>query len=144
MTVANKKEAWIRADELFPTDYSKDEAKSSRAGYDIYTSTADGCNDYICDLGDRLEINYYETGETVNIWIKEKPQFEEYQIADALKVINEAIYQIDDNILPKLQAATGIDEARNKLYGAYAEIAKILKSQHPESKLYAMYNLQYA
>lgn len=143
MKVTNVKEAWKTADEIFPTDYIKDEAKSIAAGYDIYTSTALGCNDYICDLGDRLEINYYETGETVNIWIEE-PQFEEYQIADALKVIDEAIYQIDDNILPKLQEATGIDEARKKLYGAYAEIAKILKSQHPESKLYAMYNLQYA
>lgn len=144
MKVTNVKEAWKTADEIFPTDYIKDEAKSIAAGYDIYTSTALGCNDYICDLGDRLEINYYETGKTVNIWIEEEPHFEEYQIADALKVIDEAIYQIDDNILPKLQEATGIDEARKKLYGAYAEIAKILKSQHPESKLYAMYNLQYA
>ena len=144
MKVTNVKDAWKTADEIFPTDYIKDEAKSVSAGYDIYTSTALGCNDYICDLGDRLEINYYETGKTVNIWIEEEPQFEEYQIADALKVIDEAIYQIDDHILPKLQAATGIDEARKKLYGAYAEIAKILKSQHPESKLYAMYNLQYA
>ena len=144
MKVTNVKDAWKTADEIFPTDYIKDEAKSVAAGYDIYTSTALGCNDYICDLGDRLEINYYETGKTVNIWIEEEPQFEEYQIADALKVIDEAIYQIDDNILPKLQEATGIDEARKKLYEAYAEIAKILKSQHPESKLYAMYNLQYA
>ena len=144
MKVTNVKDAWKTADEIFPTDYIKDEAKSVAAGYDIYTSTALGCNDYICDLGDRLEINYYETGKTVNIWIEEEPQFEEYQIADALKVIDEAIYQIDDNILQKLQVATGIDEARKKLYGAYAEIAKILKSQHPESKLYAMYNLQYA
>ena len=142
MKVKNVKDAWKTADELFPTDYIKDEAKSAAAGYDIYTSTADGCNDYICDLGDRLEINYYETGETVNIWIEGEPQFDEYQIADALEVIDEAIYQIDDKILPKLQSATGIDEARNKLYGAYAEIAKILKSQHPESKLYSMYNLQ--
>lgn len=142
MKVTNVKDAWKKADELFPTDYVKDEAKSSRAGYDIYTSTADGCNDYICDLGIRLEINYYETGKSVNIWIDAEPKFTEYQIADALKVIDEAIYQIDDNILPTLQAATGIDEARMKLYGAYAEIAKILKSQHPESKLYTMYNLQ--
>ena len=142
MKVTNKQDAWRKADELFHTDYAKDESKSIRAGYDIYTSTADGCNDYICDLGDRLEINYYETGETVNIWIEGEPQFDEYQIADALEVIDEAIYQIDDKILPKLQSATGIDEARNRLYGAYAAIAKILKSQHPESKLYSMYNLQ--
>ena len=56
-------------------------------------------------------------------------------------MISDAIYSIDDNILPKLQKATGIDEARAKLYGAYAEIAKILKNQHPTSKLYDAYNL---
>lgn len=144
MTVASKREAWRMADKFFKTDYAKDVAKSIAAGYDIYTSTADGCNDYICDLGDRLEINYYNAVKPINIWIEEEPKFTEYQIADALKVIDEAIYQIDDNILPKLQEATGIDEARKKLYEAYAEIAKILKSQYPESKLYAMYNLQYA
>lgn len=142
MTVTSAKEAWKKAGELFPTDYTKDETKSERAGYDIYTSTADGCSDYICDLVDRLEINYYKTGETINIWIEEEPQFEEYQIADALDVIDNAIYKIDDNILPKLQAATGIEEARKQLYGAYAAIAKILKSQYPESQLVKRYNLQ--
>ena len=141
MKVRNKQEAWNKADVIFPTDYMKDEARSARAGYDIYFSTADGTYAWICDLGNRLEVNL-PTGETVNIWIEEEPQFAEYQIADALRVINDAIYKIDDNILPKLQKATGIDEARAKLYGAYAEIAKILTTQHPHSKLYDQYNLK--
>lgn len=139
MKVASRKEAWRLADEMFPTDYMKDERASLAAGYDIYWSTAEGMNAWISDLGDRLELNIDH--ETFNLWIEE-PEYAEYQIEDALKVISEAIYRIDDNILPKLQKATGIDEARAKLYGAYAEIAKILKSQHPESKLYDMYNLQ--
>lgn len=139
MKVASRKEAWRLADEMFPTDYMKDERASLAAGYDIYWSTAEGMNAWISDLGDRLELNIDH--ETFNLWIEE-PEYAEYQIEDALKVISEAIYRIDDNILPKLQKATGIDEARAKLYGAYAEIAKILKSQHPESKLYDLYNLQ--
>lgn len=141
MKVKSKQEAWSKADIIFPTDYMKDEVRSSRAGYDVYYSTAAGVNAWISDLGDRLEVNL-ETGETVNIWIEAEPQFSEYQLGDALAVISEAIYQIDDNILPKLQEVTGIDEARQKLYGAYAVIADILKAQHPDSNLYKQYNLQ--
>ena len=57
-------------------------------------------------------------------------------------MISDAIYEIDDNILPDLQKATGLDEARAKIYGAYSKIAKILKAQHPGSRLYDMYNLK--
>ena len=143
MKANSKKEAWKIADSIFSTDYMKDEARSQNAGYDIYYSTASGVSAWISDLGNRLEVNM-ENGDTVNIWIDEEPQFPEYQLADALSVISDAIYAIDDNILPTLQKATGIDDARAKLYGAYAEIAKILKAQHPNSKLYKQYNLKYA
>jgi hypothetical protein len=131
----------MKADEIFPTDYYENSIKTRNAGYEIYDSTLGDEHGYICDLGNRLEVNL-PSGETVNIWIEEGPQFPEYQLADALKVISDAIYEIDDNILPQLQKATGIDEARSKLYGAYAEIAKILKTQHPDSPLYKQYNLQ--
>ena len=143
MKVNSREQAWIEADKLFPTDYIKDEMKSDAAGYDIYYSTCEGVNAWISDLEDRLEINL-ATGETVNIWIEEEPQFKEYQIAEALRVIDKTIYEIDDSVIDELAEITGIKEARNKLYDAYKEIAKILKSQHPESKLYEMYNLQEA
>lgn len=141
MKATSIKQAWQIADEIFPTDYMKDDAKSARAGYDIYTSTAAGVNAWISDLGGRLEINLAD-GKTVNIWIEEQPKFSEYQLADALAVISETIYQIDDNVLPALQKATGLDEARRTIYGAYAKIAEILKDQHPGSHLYKRYNLQ--
>ena len=141
MKVKSKQEAWRKADVIFPTDYMKDDIRSNRAGYDIYYSTAAGVNAWISDLGDRLEVNL-ENGEAVNIWIDEEPRFPEYQLEDALKVISDAIYAIDDNVLPNLQKVTGLDEARAKIYGAYAEIAKILKAQHPDSILYSMYNLK--
>lgn len=143
MEVNSKEQAWIEADKLFPTDYIKDETKSENAGYDIYCSTCDGVNAWISDLDSKLEVNL-ENGETVNIWIEEEPQFKEYQISDALEVIDDAIYEIDDKVNSKLAEITGIKEARNKLYNAYEEIAKILKSQHPNSELYAKYNLQNA
>jgi len=67
-------EAWNRVNEIFPTDYAKDEESSQRAGYPIFRSTADGhFYDYICDLNDRLEVNL-STGETVNIWIEQETE----------------------------------------------------------------------
>ena len=141
MTVKSKQEAWREANIIFSTDYMKDDIRSSRAGYDVYFSTTAGVDAWISDLGNHLEINL-ENGETINIWIDDESQFTEYQLGEALRVINNPIYEIDDSISRNLQKATGLDEARAKIYGAYAEIAKILKAQHPDSKLYDMYNLK--
>ena len=67
-TVETKAAAWKKADELMPTDYMIDSRRSERAGYDVYYSTREGCTAYICDLGDRLEVNL-EDGSSVNVWI---------------------------------------------------------------------------
>lgn len=69
MTVKSMAEAWKKADEIFPTDYELDGQRTARAGYPVYYSTADGCTAYICDLGDRLEVNLPD-GSSVNIWVK--------------------------------------------------------------------------
>ena len=140
IAVRSIKDAWQKADEVFPTDYIKDEIKSERAGYGIYVSTADGVNAWISDLGDRLEVNL-DNGKTITIWINEAPKFKEWQLADALEVIDSTIYKIDDMVDSRLAEETGIARARKLLYGAYGEIAKILEEQYPESKLYAKYNL---
>jgi len=77
MNVTSRKEAWRMANELFPTDYTKDEKSSNNAGYPIYRSTAeDHYYDYICDIGSRLEINL-SSGKTVNIWIVETEEVKE-------------------------------------------------------------------
>lgn len=59
------------AEALFPTDYTKDESASTRAGYPIYRSTADGCGAWISDLGTSLEVNY-SNGKSDRIWIEEE------------------------------------------------------------------------
>lgn len=140
MKANNREQAWEIANEIFPTDYIKNEAKSERAGYDIYESTAEGVLAWISDLGDRLELNL-DNGTTITIWINEKPKFKEWQIEDALQVIDKAIYKIDDIVDDRLAQETGIAEAREKLYAAYEEIAKILKEQYPKSSLFERYNL---
>lgn len=52
-------------------DVSKDADASGRAGYDVFRSESDYYS-YICDLGDRLEVNL-SNGDTLNVWIDEKP-----------------------------------------------------------------------
>lgn len=76
------KEAWAMADEIFPTDYIKDDQRSERAGYPVYYSTLEGCTAYICDLGDRLEVNLPD-GHTVNIWIDETVEITPDEILNA-------------------------------------------------------------
>lgn len=70
--------AWKMANQIFPTDYEKDEESSLRAGYPIYRSTADGrYYDYICDLNTRLELNLEDGNRTINIWIEKEPEQED-------------------------------------------------------------------
>lgn len=140
MKANNRQQAWEIANEIFPTDYIKNETKSKRAGYDIYESTAEGVLAWISDLSDRLEVNL-NNGKTITIWINEKPKFKEWQIEDALQVIDKAIYRIDDIVDDRLAKETGISKAREQLYAAFGEIAKILKEQYPESNLFEAYNL---
>lgn len=74
MKVTSVEQAWIEANKIFPTDYEKDEASSSRAGYPIYRSTAEGNNSWISDCGTHLELNICDKGsvKSINIWIEEE------------------------------------------------------------------------
>ena len=76
MKVQNIEQAWKEVNKLIPNDYMKDYDASERAGYSIYRSTVEYF-DYICDLGDRLEVNL-ANGQTVNIWIEAPTTIEEY------------------------------------------------------------------
>ncbi|CAK7008482.1 MAG: hypothetical protein ENTB_01363 [Enterocloster aldenensis] len=71
ITVKNIKEAWELAARLFPVDYVLDDARTERAGYPIWHTTAEGVNAWISDLTTRLELNY-PNGSTENIWIEQK------------------------------------------------------------------------
>lgn len=147
MKANSRQQAWEMVDEVFPTDYEKAEEASERAGYDVYVKNGDRCptafcKDWISDLGNRLEVNL-SSGKTINIWIESPtPEFTEGQIGDVLHIINDAIYEIDDNIGLKLQKATHIDEARKILYGAYSILYGILSENYPDSELIERYNLK--
>lgn len=137
LTVTNHKDAMEMAKACMGDIY-RDANDSERAGYDIWRTYQHG--HWLSDLGDRLEMNF-DDGETVNIWIDELRDIAEYQVEDALEVISDCIYRIDDNVSHNIMKRTGIDKARELLYGAYKELSAILDDKFPDSELYAKYNL---
>lgn len=96
MKVTSKQEAWNKVNEIFPTDYAKDEHSSNRAGYPVYRSTAEGHHcDYICDLGDRLEVNLDSSHlETVNIWIEHPAQEPTQELSDERKKLAKRLQRV--------------------------------------------------
>ncbi len=92
MTAQSTFKAWEIANEIFPTDYMKDEQASKNAGYPIYKSTAQGVSAWISDLENRLEVNFPD-GKSVNNWIvyPEKPEMREHKPESELKQIAEDI-----------------------------------------------------
>lgn len=147
--VKSIKEAWEIADRIFPTDYELNERNTAHTGYNVWTTTSDSYTGakycWISDLGNRLEVNLPYC-ETVNIWIDDEPPagVTEYNIDEALKIIDEALYQIDDKINDNLSKELGIDEARDTLYEAFAKARDLLNRYYPESKLIDKYNLNEA
>lgn len=68
MKFATKTEAWEYVNSIFPHDYTENTIKTKNAGYPIYDSNPGDDHGFICDLGNRLEVNF-EDGRTVNVWI---------------------------------------------------------------------------
>lgn len=81
----NKKDAWEIVNQIFPSDYTEDSKSSERAGYPVYRSSVE-FYDYICDLGNRLEINLKNGCKTINVWIvepeKKKPARRSVEITE--------------------------------------------------------------
>lgn len=94
MVVRTMAEAWKIADEQTSADYEYDAGRSARAGYPVYYTTAEGATEYICDLGDRLEVNRAD-GQTVNIWIKSDLTDDEKREIRAY--IDDFLYRLEDN-----------------------------------------------
>lgn len=106
MTVKSIQEAWDEVNKIFPYDYEKDETASKNAGYPVYYSTAsDHQNNWISDLGNRLEVNF-EDGRSVNVWVNS----EEYHHFEVKKSINDVPDKIRDEVKQVL-----IDEGHPEL-----------------------------
>lgn len=63
-------DAWKWVHEMFPDkQWYLDHESSERAGYKTYRDIEEFYN-YICELGNRLEINLKEGNITINLWIE--------------------------------------------------------------------------
>ncbi len=96
-------EAWNMANEIFPTDYEKDEEGSQRAGYPIYRSTAEGRHyDYICVLNARLEVNLADGNRSINIWIESDCNESTGESVEAMQTVKELGKSISPLFVPEI------------------------------------------
>ena len=129
-----RSEAWELADELFPTDYIKDEAVSTSVGYPVYKSTAEGNTSWISNLGDRLELNIQEGKgiKTINIWIDETT-VNENDIDGIARRLDALSYFIEDNVSDDVQVMLKLDEVRHALNESFDLMYEHLKKNYPNS-----------
>lgn len=67
----SKGEAWQWIHKTYPNKvWYLDYDSSDRAGYETYRNDEE-FYDYICDLGNRFELNLKEGNQTINLWIKD-------------------------------------------------------------------------
>lgn len=74
MFVKSLSKAWEMARMIFPTDFLFDENASKRAGYNIYSSTVSGNEEWISSLGNALELNMKKGTIRIDV-IEDKPVF---------------------------------------------------------------------
>ncbi len=72
-------EAWNRVNEIFPTDYAKDEDSSQRAGYPIFRSTADGY----------MEFRPYDSGWRLNRYRCDSTPVAQYEYQEKIALEEE-------------------------------------------------------
>lgn len=84
MKVKNIQQAWNKAEKLIANDYLKDYEASEKEGHSIYRSFTN-YYDYICDFGDRLEVNL-ANGQTINIQIEQPNTIKEYAECEASSI----------------------------------------------------------
>ena len=91
----NEYDAWKWIHEMFPdTEWEFDKESSERAGYKIYRDTNEFYN-YICELGDKIEVNLKEDNRTINLWLeKEEPNVEDSEPATWYKLTNDEVARI--------------------------------------------------
>lgn len=69
MKANSRQEAFEMVMEIFPGEFEEDRPATEKAGYKVYRG--ENYYDYVCDLGDRFEVNLAD-GRTINVWIKEE------------------------------------------------------------------------
>lgn len=102
ITVTAKTEAWDVAMALLggKMNYNLDKISSEKAGYNVFRSE-DSYYNYICDLGDRLEVNM-DSGITKNIWIGKQEEPTKEIIHEYNYSSNDFLDKVADKVAEKL------------------------------------------
>ena len=120
-------QAWEWIHEMFPgKQWYLDHESSDRAGYKTYRDIEEFYN-YVCELGDRLEVNLKENNVTINLWIEK----EEYDIKGDepgtwYKLTDSEVARICNRIYTVVAAATKRDNEKGTYDNMY-EIMEDLK-----------------
>lgn len=137
ITVNSKREAWEKANELFPTDYEKNEQSSANAGYPIYTSTAKGNESWISDTNVCLELTIvegdYQSSETIYIDIEPKKAVLSKELFKGIEAeLTEKLHRANARMNAFLEDLdeTDVDEDCSR-------IVKEIKSARADIKKYA-------
>lgn len=130
ITVKNKAEAWDLFSKLFPKwTIGLDAESSERAGYDTYRDENEFYN-YVCDLGDHLEINIKEGNQTERIYIEAQPSdiidTGLYLSGEQLKyIVNTVKDSLSDAVADSLDKDEILTDKVKMLYDILEKIAKI-------------------
>ena len=98
-----------------------DHEASKNSGYEVYRDIDEYYN-YICCLGDRLEVNLKEGNQTINLWIKPN-NVEPEESGTWFRLTNSEVERICDRLYTVVAAAAKDDN--NK--GTYDHIHNIME-----------------
>ena len=129
VTVPNKESAMELAKQLLEVnELYEDEKLTKEAGHPVLNYW--NSSRLVDDFGDHLVV--FRDGETLNIFIDPLRDLRFDDIKDALDMLDDIIYGLDDKMSHILKENTHIGEARDLLYGAWAEIRDILVKKFPD------------
>lgn len=108
----------------------EDRGLSKDAGHPVLKGPMPDDTRSVDDLGDRFVV--YRDGESLSITVDPlRDLYSIGQIEDALDLLNDILYELDDKMPNVIAKNTHIGEARDLLYGAWTEIREILKNKFP-------------
>lgn len=119
-TYKSEFDAWKWIHEMFPnTQWYLDHESSERAGYKTYRDTEEFYN-YVCELGDRLEVNLKEGNFTINLWLeKEEPDIKGSEDGTWYKLTDSEITRICSRLYNAVAILSSEEVERGSFDGIY-------------------------
>ena len=119
-TFESEYDAWNWVHEKFAEQqWYHDHEASEKAGYDIYRDLEEYYN-YICCIGDRLEVNLKEGNKTINLWIKpQEPIKAEEELGTWYKLTNSEVERICSRLYNAVAILSSEEVEKGSFDGIY-------------------------